>query len=95
MGISMTEEKKAVAAGYWHMFRFNPALADEGKNPFTLDSKAPTESYRDFIMGEVRYNALKRSFPERADQLFDKAEKYAAEKYEHLVNLNKVYGGEN
>ncbi len=95
MSIAMTEEKKAVAAGYWHMFRFNPALADEGKNPFTLDSKAPTESYRDFIMGEVRYNALKRAFPERAEVLFDKAEKYAAEKYEHLVNLKKVYGSED
>ncbi len=95
MSVAMTEEKKAVAAGYWHMFRFNPALADEGKNPFTLDSKAPTESYRDFIMGEVRYNALKRAFPERAEVLFDKAEKYAAEKYEHLVNLKKVYGKED
>ncbi len=94
MGISMTEEKKAVAAGYWHMFRFNPALADEGKNPFTLDSKAPSASYRDFIMGEVRYNALTRAFPERAAQLFEKAEKCAEEKYNHLVTLEKVYGSE-
>ena len=94
MGISMTEEKKAVAAGYWHMFRFNPALADEGKNPFTLDSKAPSASYRDFIMGEVRYNALTRAFPERAAQLFEKAEKFAEEKYNHLVTLEKVYGEE-
>ena len=94
MSLAMAEEKKAVAAGYWHTFRFNPALADEGKNPFTLDSKAPTESYRDFIMGEVRYNSLERAFPERAEVLFNKAEKYAAEKYEHLVNLKKVYGKE-
>ncbi|MBQ1411716.1 MAG: pyruvate:ferredoxin (flavodoxin) oxidoreductase, partial [Clostridia bacterium] len=89
MGISMTEEKKAVAAGYWHMFRFNPDLAAEGKNPFTLDSKAPTESYRDFIMGEVRYNALKRANPDRAEALFTKAEKYAEEKYETLVDKSK------
>ncbi len=87
MGVSQIEEKKAVASGYWNMFRFDPRLADEGKNPFTLDSKAPTESYRDFIMGEVRYNALSRSFPERAEELFAKAEKVAAEKYEHLEKL--------
>ena len=69
------------------MFRFDPRLADEGKNPFQLDSKAPTASYRDFIMGEVRYNALKRAFPERAEQLFDKAEKFAEAKFEHLEKL--------
>ena len=89
MGISMVEEKKAVAAGYWHNFRFNPILADEGKNPFTLDSKAPSTSYRDFIMGEVRYNSLTRAFPERAEVLFSKAEKVAADKYEHLEKLAK------
>lgn len=69
MGISQIEEKKAVAAGYWNIFRFDPRLADEGKNPFMLDGKAPSESYRDFIMGEVRYNSLTRSFPERAEEL--------------------------
>ena len=90
MGISMIEEKKAVEAGYWHMFRFDPRLADEGKNPFTLDSKAPTASYRDFIMGEVRYNALTRAFPERAEKLFEKAEKFAEQKYEHLEKLSKL-----
>ena len=87
MGISQMEEKKAVEAGYWHTFRFDPRLADEGKNPFQLDSKAPTASYRDFIMGEVRYNALKRAFPERAEKLFEKAEKFAEQKYEHLEQL--------
>ena len=87
MGISQIEEKKAVAAGYWNIFRFDPRLADEGKNPFMLDGKAPSESYRDFIMGEVRYNSLTRSFPERAEELFEKAEKVAAEKYEHLEKL--------
>ena len=87
MGISQIEEKKAVAAGYWNIFRFDPRLADEGKNPFMLDGKAPSESYRDFIMGEVRYNSHTRSFPERAEELFEKAEKVAAEKYEHLEKL--------
>ena len=67
MGISQAEEKKAVAAGYWNNFRFDPRKADNGENPFTLDSKAPTASYRDFIMGEVRYNSLTRAFPERAE----------------------------
>ncbi len=92
MGVSMAEEKKAVAAGYWHCFRFNPALADKGENPFSLDSKAPSASYRDFIMGEVRYNSLTRAFPERAEQLFVKAEKLAEDKYAHLLKLQEVYG---
>ena len=91
MGISQAEEKKAVAAGYWHTFRFDPRMADAGKNPFQLDSKAPTASYRDFIMNEVRYNSLTRAFPERAEVLFDKAEKQAVEKYEHMVKLSKLY----
>ena len=87
MGISQVEEKKAVAAGYWNNFRFDPRRADEGLNPFQLDSKAPTASYRDFIMGEVRYNSLLRSFPERAEKLFENAEKYAAERYEKLKKM--------
>ncbi len=82
------EEKKAVDAGYWHLFRFDPRLAEEGKNPFHLDSKAPTMSYKDFIMNEVRYNALARSNPARAEQLFASAEKTAADKYDRLVNLS-------
>ena len=85
MGISQIEEKKAVAAGYWNIFRFDPRLADEGKNPFMLDGKAPSESYRDFIMGEVRYNSLTRSFPERAEKLFELSEEQAKAKYEGLV----------
>ena len=89
MGISQLEEKKAVEAGDWNMFRFDPRLADEGKNPFQLDSKAPTASYRDFIMGEVRYNALTRAFPERAEQLFEKAEKTAEARYETLTERAK------
>ncbi|MBQ6531165.1 MAG: pyruvate:ferredoxin (flavodoxin) oxidoreductase, partial [Clostridia bacterium] len=89
MTIAQTEEKKAVDAGYWHLFRFDPRLAMEGKNPFQLDSKAPTMDYEDFIMGEVRYNSLARSNPERAKELFAKAKKNAEEKYAHLVELAK------
>ena len=90
MGIAQLEEKKAVEAGYWNIFRFDPRLADEGKNPFQLDGKAPSASYRDFIMGEVRYNALTRSFPERAEKLFTEAEKNAEEKYAHLQKLASI-----
>jgi pyruvate-ferredoxin/flavodoxin oxidoreductase len=87
MGIAQLEEKKAVEAGYWNIFRYDPRLADDGKNPFILDCKAPTASYRDFIMGEVRYNALSRKFPERAETLFAKAEDVAEKKYAHLEKL--------
>ena len=87
MGIAQVEEKKAVDAGYWNIFRFDPRLADEGKNPFMLDCKAPSASYRDFIMGEVRYNSLTRAFPERAEQLFTQAEEMAEKKYAHLQQL--------
>ena len=87
MTIAQEEEKRAVEAGYWNIFRYDPRLADENKNPFMLDCKAPTASYRDFIMGEVRYNALTRKFPERAEKLFAKAESDAAKKYAHLEKL--------
>ncbi len=84
---AQTEEKRAVEAGYWHLFRFNPALAEEGKNPFILDSKAPKASYQEFLQSEVRYNRLSRTNPERAAQLFAQAEKDAKEKYEKLVKM--------
>ena len=87
MGISQLEEKKAVEAGYWHTYRFDPRK-DE---PFTLDSKAPTAPYRDFIMGEVRYNSLTRSFPERAEVLFEKAEENATNRYAYLQKLGQLY----
>ena len=89
MSIAQTEEKKAVEAGYWHLFRYDPRLALEGKNPFQLDSKEPKASYEDFIMGEVRYNSLARSNPERAKELFEKAAADAKAKYQHLVDLAK------
>ncbi len=82
MGRSMATIKKAVQAGYWHLYRYNPALKAEGKNPFVLDSKEPTESFREFIMGQVRYSSLEKAFPEQAEELFRQAELYAKEKYE-------------
>jgi len=92
MSIAMTEEKKAVEAGYWHLFRYNPTLKAEGKNPFILDSKAPSANYKDFIMGEVRYNSLARANPERAEKLFAKAEATAQDRYDYLCRLAKLYG---
>lgn len=83
--------KNAVQAGYWHTFRFDPRLTAEGKNPFTLDSKNPTESYRDFIMNEVRYSSLARKFPEKAEALFAEAEKEAKDKYEHWTKYSKLF----
>ncbi len=91
MGMSQTEIKSAVAAGYWHLFRFDPRLKEAGKNPFQLDSKAPTVSYKDFITSEVRYTSLTRAFPDRAEALFENADKTAQDKYNHLVRLSKLY----
>ncbi|MDO5696091.1 MAG: pyruvate:ferredoxin (flavodoxin) oxidoreductase [Eubacteriales bacterium] len=88
---AQSEEKKAVEAGYWHLFRFDPRLADEGKNPFQLDSKKPKGDYQEFIRGEVRYNSLLRKNPERAEELFAIAEKEAKRKYEHYLRLSKLY----
>ena len=93
MGTAMAEEKKAVQAGYWHLYRYNPTLKAEGKNPFIMDSKAPnTDEYKNFLMGEVRYNALARQNPERAEKLFDKALANAKDRYDYLTRLSKLYG---
>ena len=89
-----SEMKKAVECGYWNMFRFNPALKAEGKNPFIIDSKEPKEGYQQFLMGEARYSALTRSFPERAKELFAESEVKAAERYNHLLKLQEMYGSE-
>ncbi len=91
MGKSILTEKQAVEAGYWNIFRFDPRLAEEGKNPLSIDSKEPTASYNDFIMSEVRYTSLLQSFPERAKALFATAEKNAREKYEKLVAQKEMY----
>ena len=92
MNNSMTEMKKAVAAGYWHLYRYNPALRAEGKNPFILDSKEPTGSFRDFLLGEVRYAALAKVAPAKAEQLFAKTAADAAERYANYVALAKREG---
>ncbi len=92
--IAQQVEKEAVESGYWHLFRFNPALAAEGKSPFTLDSKAPTGDYQAFMMREVRYNSLMRANPERAKQLFAIAEENAKAKYKHLVEMDNMYKAE-
>ena len=81
---AQTEEKNAVLSGYWNLFRFDPRRADNGENPFVLDSKEPTENYQDFIRNEVRYTSLERQNPERAAELFAKAEQNAKDKYEAL-----------
>ena len=88
------EMKKAVDCGYWDMFRYNPALKAEGKNPFALDSKPATADYKDFIMGEARYSSLTRSFPDRAEKLFDQAAETAKARRAHLEKLVKLYGTE-
>ncbi len=82
MGKSQEQEKKAVDAGYWHLYRFNPLLKEQGKNPFSLDSKEPKGGFRDFLLSEVRYSSLTKTFPEVAESLFEKAEKEAMERYQ-------------
>ncbi|NLM04875.1 MAG: pyruvate:ferredoxin (flavodoxin) oxidoreductase [Clostridiales bacterium] len=87
MGKTQEQGKKAVESGYWHLYRYNPELKEEGKNPFILDSKEPTASFQEFLTGEVRYSALQKSFPEEAEELFSKAEKDAQERYESYKRL--------
>ncbi|NLC63007.1 MAG: pyruvate:ferredoxin (flavodoxin) oxidoreductase, partial [Thermoanaerobacterales bacterium] len=87
MGTSQLVEKRAVEAGYWHLYRYNPLLEEEGKNPFVLDSKEPSTPFKDFLMSEVRYASLTKSFPDRAQELFEKAEKEAKAKYEQYKKM--------
>ena len=89
MNKAMAEMKHAVLSGYWNLLRYNPDLAKEGKNPLSLDSGVATENYRDFIMGEVRYNSLKLKFPDRAEKLFSEAERMSKEGYETLLTRKK------
>jgi len=88
---SQSEIKKAVATGYWNLFRYNPALKAEGKNPFSLDSKAPQGGYQEFLMSEARYARLKASFPEKAERLFAANEKAANDRYDYLTRLVELY----
>ncbi|EPY2283072.1 pyruvate:ferredoxin (flavodoxin) oxidoreductase [Clostridium sporogenes] len=87
MGCSQLEEKKAVDCGYWGLYRFNPELKEAGKNPFSLDSKEPKASFKDFLMGEVRYASLAKQFPEDAEALFAKTEQDAKERLENYKKL--------
>ena len=91
MANCQVEMKKAVECGYWNLFRFNPALKAEGKNPFTLDSKAPAGGYQEFLMNEARYSSLTRSFPDRAKELFALNEETAKARYEKLIRMQKMY----
>ena len=87
MGTSMLQEKRAVEAGYWHLYRYNPMLAEEGKNPFILESKEPTKPYKDYITGEVRYSSLKTVFPDIADEMYEISEKHAMERYNNYRRM--------
>jgi pyruvate-ferredoxin/flavodoxin oxidoreductase len=89
MGTSIMEEKKAVEAGYWHLYRFNPDLAGEGRNPFILDSKEPHGSFKDFIHGEVRYSQLMNVFPDIAGEMFELARQHSRERYERYKALSE------
>ena len=91
MANCQVEMKKAVDCGYWNMFRFNPALREEGKNPFIMDSKAPAGGYQEFLMNEARYASLVQAFPERAEILFAKNEQAAKDRYEKLLRLQKLF----
>lgn len=90
MGTSMAQEKKAVESGYWHLYRYNPMLKEEGKNPFILDSKEPSKSFKEHIGGEIRFTSLKNVFPEKAEEMFDLAEKNARDRYDTYRRLSEI-----
>ncbi len=91
MGKSQAEEAAAVACGYWHLWRFNPELEAEGKNPFVLDSKEPAwEGFQDFLKGEVRYASVMKQFPAEAQELFNAAEDMAKKRYASYVRMSKL-----
>ena len=90
MGRSQEEERRAVECGYWHLWRFNPELAEKGENPFSLDSKEPQwDKFQDFLMGEVRYLSVKKAYPAEADELFAEAQKMAKRRYQSYVRQTK------
>lgn len=90
MGRSQREQELAVECGYWHLWRFNPQLAEEGKNPFTLDSKEPNwANFRDFLLGEVRYMSVQKAYPNEAEELFAQAEKMAKRRYQSYVRKSQ------
>src|SRR5699024_5502637 len=87
MNKSQSQEKFAVETGYWHLYRFNPELAKENKNPFSLDSKEPTKDFQEFLKSEVRYTSLQKTFPEIAEELFKQTELDAKERYEKYKKM--------
>lgn len=90
MGKSQAEEAKAVECGYWHLWRYNPELAEQGKNPFSLDSKEPDWSkFHDFLLGEVRYLSVKKAYPNEAEELFAEAERMAKLRYKSYIRKSK------
>ena len=91
MSKSMEEERRAVECGYWHLYRFNPQLMHEGKNPFTLDSKAPTAELKEFLSGENRFASLKNIDPERAEELFSRAEKESKARFALYQKLSMLF----
>lgn len=94
MGSAQHEEAKAVAAGYWHLFRFDPSLKEQGKNPFQLDSRQPSMDYEEFLSGENRYNVLRKMHPETAEILFSRAAGYSKKRYQYLNKLIDLYGAD-
>jgi pyruvate-ferredoxin/flavodoxin oxidoreductase len=90
MGTSVAQEKRAVESGYWHLYRYNPELKKQGKNPFILDSNAPKESFRDFLLSEIRFAQIKNTFPDIAEELFAKAEADAKDKYQTYKRLAEM-----
>lgn len=87
MGTSIMEEKRAVQSGYWHLYRYNPMLKEQGKNPFILDSREPNAPFKEFLQNEIRYASLRNVFPEIADEMFDAAERHAKERYDNYRRL--------
>ncbi|MDI3548367.1 MAG: pyruvate-ferredoxin/flavodoxin oxidoreductase [Halanaerobiales bacterium] len=90
MGTSVAQEKKAVENGYWHLYRYNPLLKEEAKNPFILDSKEPKGSVKDFMISEIRFSQIQNTFPEIAEELYAKAERDARERYETYKRLAEM-----
>jgi pyruvate-ferredoxin/flavodoxin oxidoreductase len=90
MGTSVVQEKKAVESGYWHLYRYNPLLKQQNKNPFVLDSREPKASFRDYILGEVRFAQIENTFPDIAQELYLKAEQDAKDRYETYKRLSEM-----
>ena len=91
MCTAMAEMKKAVKAGYWNLYRYNPSAEAKGKNPLTIDSQEPSADYREFLMGEVRYSSLAQADSEHAEELFEKASAEASRRYEDLVRRKESF----